>query len=307
MNINNIRKITNGRILKDEPMARHTTFRIGGPADYFITPLNTKELAGLIRYFALNNINYYIVGNGSNLLVSDDGYRGVVIDIGRNDGTAFAMLGYDDRGEKIELDAGAGCLMSAVGMICAKIGGTGFEELAGIPGCVGGAVVMNAGAFDREMKDVIKGVEAVDSKGGIHKLGIEELGLRYRGSKLMDDGFTVTRAYIELDKGNPDNINEKIEHFKNLRQEKQPLEVPSAGSVFKRPEGDYAGRLISEAGLKGFSVGDACVSEKHAGFIVNKGMASAKDVLNLINIVKDKVAEKFGVELETEIKLLGDF
>lgn len=307
MNINNIRKITKGAILKNESMARHTTFRIGGPADYYIIPLNTKELSGLIRYFAINRIDYYVIGNGSNLLVSDKGYRGVIIDLGRNDGTAFSMLGYDDSGEDLIMDLGAGCLMSAVGSLSARFGGTGFEELSGIPGCIGGAVVMNAGAFDREMKDVLLKVEAVDRKGNILELNKDELGLRYRGSRLMDEGLIVTRAEIALKKGNTEEINNRIEEFKKLRQEKQPVEYPSAGSVFKRPEGHFAGKLISDAGLKGLSVGDACVSEKHAGFIINKGTASAMDVYRLINMIRDKVSEQFGVCLEPEVKFLGEF
>ena len=307
MNINNIRKITGGKILKNEPMARHTTFRTGGPADYYIVPRNTKELAGLIRYFAINDIDYFVIGNGSNLLVSDDGYRGVIIDLGRNDDTAFTMLGYEWQGDELIMDLGAGCLMSAVGKFAAKFGGTGFEELSGIPGCIGGACIMNAGAFDREMKDVVKNIEAVDKKGGIHRLDASDIEFRYRGSSLMDEGYIVTRAEISLNRADTEDIERKGEELLKRRQEKQPLEYPSAGSTFKRPEGYFAGKLISDAGLKGLSIGGACVSEKHAGFIVNKGGASSCDIYELMKRVQETVSDRYGVTLEPEVRLLGKF
>lgn len=307
MNINNIRKITGGKILKNEPMARHTTFRTGGPADYYIVPRNTKELAGLIRYFAINDIDYFVIGNGSNLLVSDDGYRGVIIDLGRNDDTAFTMLGYEWQGDELIMDIGAGCLMSAVGKFAAKFGGTGFEELSGIPGCIGGACIMNAGAFDREMKDVVKNVEALDKKGSIHKLDASDIEFRYRGSSLMDEGYIVTRAEISLSRADTEDIERKSEELLKRRQEKQPLEYPSAGSTFKRPEGYFAGKLISDAGLKGLSIGGACVSEKHAGFIVNNGGASSCDIYELMKRVQETVSDRYGVTLEPEVRLLGKF
>ena len=307
MNINNIRKITGGMILKNEPMAGHTTFRTGGIADYYIIPRNTKELAGLIRYFALNGIDYFVIGNGSNLLVSDEGYRGVIIDLGRNDDTAFTMLGYEWQDDELIMDLGAGCLMSAVGRFAAKFGGTGFEELSGIPGCIGGACIMNAGAFDREMKDVVRSVEAVDKKGNIINLSASDIEFRYRGSSLMDEGLIVTRAEIALQKGETEEIEKKNEEFLKRRQEKQPLEYPSAGSTFKRPEGHFAGKLISDAGLKGFSVGGACVSEKHAGFVINKGGATSTDIYELMKKVREIVLDKYGVTLEPEVRLLGHF
>lgn len=288
-------------------MARHTTFRIGGPADYYIVPRNARELAGLIRYLSLNKIDYFMIGNGSNLLVSDSGYRGVIIDLGRNDDTAFVMLGVDDSGDELIMDIGAGCLMSAVGSYAAKFGGTGFEELSGIPGCIGGAAIMNAGAFGRELKDVIIKVGAVDRSGKLLELNASDISFGYRTSSLKKDGLIVTRVWIALKKDKTDNIEARIEGYKRQRQEKQPLEYPSAGSVFKRPAGDFAGRLISEAGLKGYSVGDAEVSEKHAGFIINKGNARAEDVYKLIGIIREKVLAEFNVELEPEIVMLGEF
>lgn len=307
MNINNIKKLTTGIIKKNEPMSAHTTFRTGGSADLYIVPRNTKETAALIRYFKLNKLPYFVIGNGSNLLVSDKGYRGAVIDLGRNDGTEFTMLGYEWQGDKLIADVGAGCFLSAVGNIAANIGATGFEELTGIPGCIGGACIMNAGAYGREMKDVVESVEIIDRDGNIRKLARDEIEFRYRGSSLMDDGCIVCRAEIGLSKGNTEDIKAKCEELFNKRKESQPLEYPSAGSTFKRPEGYFAGKLISDAGLKGYKVGGAEVSEKHAGFVINKDHATSEDIYKLIQDVKAKILDKDGVELEPEVRFLGDF
>ncbi len=307
MNINNIKKLTTGIIKKNEPMSAHTTFRTGGSADLYIVPRNTKETAALIRYFKLNKLPYFVIGNGSNLLVSDKGYRGAVIDLGRNDGTEFTMLGYEWQGDKLIADVGAGCFLSAVGNIAANIGATGFEELTGIPGCIGGACIMNAGAYGREMKDVVESVEIIDMDGNIRKLARDEIEFRYRGSSLMDDGCIVCRAEIGLSKGNTEDIKAKCEELFNKRKESQPLEYPSAGSTFKRPEGYFAGKLISDAGLKGYKVGGAEVSEKHAGFVINKDHATSEDIYKLIQDVKAKILDKDGVELEPEVRFLGDF
>mgnify|MGYP004473414347 FL=1 len=307
MNINNIKKLTTGIIKKNEPMSAHTTFRTGGSADLYIVPRNTKETAVLIRYFKLNKLPYFVIGNGSNLLVSDKGYRGAVIDLGRNDGTEFTMLGYEWQGDKLIADVGAGCFLSAVGNIAANIGATGFEELTGIPGCIGGACIMNAGAYGREMKDVVESVEIIDMDGNIRKLARDEIEFRYRGSSLMDDGCIVCRAEIGLSKGNTEDIKAKCEELFNKRKESQPLEYPSAGSTFKRPEGYFAGKLISDAGLKGYKVGGAEVSEKHAGFVINKDHATSEDIYKLIQDVKAKILDKDGVELEPEVRFLGDF
>ena len=307
MNINNLRRITGGAILKDEPMSRHTTFRTGGRADCYIIPRNTRELAGLIKYFELNGIAYFVIGNGSNLLVSDDGFRGAVIDIGRNDGTEFTMLGYEWQDDKLYIDAGAGCLLSAAGRIAAGIGATGFEALSGIPGCIGGACIMNAGAYGSEMKDVVKSVVTVNRRGEIKELSADEISFRYRGSSLMDEGLIVARAQLVLERGEKKSIESRMEELQQQRREKQPLEFPSAGSTFKRPEGHFAGKLISDAGLKGLSIGGAQVSEKHAGFIINKEGASSADIYSLIKTVQQKVYEEYGIKLETEVRLIGRF
>lgn len=307
MNINNLRRITGGAILKDEPMSRHTTFRTGGRADCYIIPRNTRELAGLIKYFELNGIAYFVIGNGSNLLVSDDGFRGAVIDIGRNDGTEFTMLGYEWQDDKLYIDAGAGCLLSAAGRIAAGIGATGFEALSGIPGCIGGACIMNAGAYGSEMKDVVKSVVTVSRRGEIKELSADEISFRYRGSSLMDEGLIVARAQLVLERGEKKSIESRMEELLQQRREKQPLEFPSAGSTFKRPEGHFAGKLISDAGLKGLRIGGAQVSEKHAGFIINKEGASSADIYSLIKTVQQRVYEEYGIKLETEVRLIGKF
>ena len=307
MNINNIRRLTTGIIRTDEPMSKHTTFRTGGPAKLYIVPKTTAELAALIRYFRLNGLDYFILGNGSNLLISDKGYQGAVIDMGRNDGTEFTMLGYEWQGDRLIMDAGAGCFLSAIGNIAANLGASGFEELTGIPGCLGGACIMNAGAYGRELKDVVSSITAVDKHGHVVRLDKAELDFYYRGSNLMDEGYIVCRAELELDKGDTEAVKAKCDELMAKRKASQPLEYPSAGSTFKRPEGNYAGKLISDAGLKGYSIGGAEVSEKHAGFIINKKNASSDDIYRLICDVRSKVLENFGVELQPEVRLVGDF
>ncbi len=307
MNINNIRRLTTGTVRANEPMSKHTTFRTGGPAKLYIVPRTTAELAALIRYFKLNGLDYFILGNGSNLLVSDAGYQGAVIDLGRNDDTEFTLLGYEWLDDKLIMDVGAGCFLSAVGNIAANIGASGFEELSGIPGCMGGACIMNAGAYGRELKDIVLNVTAVDNKGNIVKLNKDELQFRYRGSNLMDDGYIVCRAEIELARGEADEVKARCDELMAKRKESQPLEYPSAGSTFKRPEGFYAGKLISDAGLKGLRIGGAEVSEKHAGFIVNRGGAVSQDIYSLINDVRARVLDIYGVELQPEVRFLGTF
>ncbi len=307
MNINNIRRLTTGAVRANEPMSKHTTFRTGGPAKLYIVPRTTAELAALIRYFKLNGLDYFILGNGSNLLVSDAGYQGAVIDLGRNDDTEFTLLGYEWLDDKLIMDVGAGCFLSAVGNIAANIGASGFEELSGIPGCMGGACIMNAGAYGRELKDIVLNVTAVDNKGNVVKLNKDELQFRYRGSNLMDDGYIVCRAEIELARGEADAVKARCNELMAKRKESQPLEYPSAGSTFKRPEGFYAGKLISDAGLKGLRIGGAEVSEKHAGFIVNRGGAVSQDIYSLINDVRARVLDIYGVELQPEVRFLGTF
>ena len=309
MNINNIRKILKkGSLLQDEPMSKHTTFKVGGPARLYLIPGDEKEAAQLVRYFSLNGLPYYVIGNGSNLLVSDKGYEGAIIDLGRNDGTTFTMLGIDDEREgEVLFDCGAGCLLSSIGHYAAEFSAEGFEALAGIPGCVGGACIMNAGAFGSEMKDVIASVSVIDRSGQQKKLPLEELDFGYRSSSLMREGYIVTRAELLMKKGDKESIRQKMAELSEKRRSRQPLEFPSAGSTFKRPEGDFAGRLIEEAGLCGFSRGGAMVSEKHCGFVINRDNASAEDIYGLINEIIDRVHKKCGILLEPEVRMLGSF
>lgn len=316
MNLKNIRMIIKrGEILEHEPMKQHTSFRAGGAARYLIRPASLKELAGLVRYLCNNQIPYFVLGNGTNLLVSDAGYEGCIIDLGKHDGTEFTMLGIDDGtdaetacGEgEILFDAGAGCLLSSVGSFARKFSASGMEELFGIPGCIGGAAVMNAGAYGREMKDLIRGVTAVSPAGEIKKLSREELRFGYRSSSLMEEGDIVARVELLLHKGDPERIQERMDEVSRKRKEKQPLEYPSAGSTFKRPEGQFAGALIEAAGLKGYGVGGAQVSEKHAGFIINRDHASASDIYRLIAEVQEKVEAHSGIHLEPEVRFLGTF
>ena len=316
MNLKNIRNIVRrGVILENEPMCRHTTFRVGGPARYLIRPATRKELAALVHYLYQNRLPYFVMGNGSDLLVSDAGYNGTIIDMGKHDGTEFTMLGIDDGTDdatecgpgEIRFDAGAGCLMSDVGRFAAQFGGSGFEGLAGIPGCVGGACAMNAGAYGSEMKDVIRKLTVVSPKGEILTLDASEVRFAYRTTSILEDGYLVARAELCFQKGDPEQIREKTEEFLQRRKEKQPLEYPSAGSTFKRPEGAYAGQLIEQAGLKGFSIGGAQVSEKHSGFLINKDNASAQDIYDLIRAVQKRVFEASGFRLEPEVRMLGEF
>lgn len=285
-------------ILRDEPLSRHTSFKIGGPADYFAEPHSASEIKEIIGLCKRAEIPFTIIGNGSNLLVSDAGYRGVIICISRS------MRTIKTDGERIYAEAGA--LLSGIAREAQSNSLTGFEFAGGIPGTLGGAVVMNAGAYGGEMVQVIESVGVLDAGGKLLTLKNEELELGYRTSIIPKKGYIVVSAVIKLNKtDDADSIRNTMLELLAKRKEKQPLEYPSAGSTFKRPEGYFAGKLIEDAGLKGFSIGGACVSEKHSGFVVNKGDATAKDVLLLIEYVKNTVFEKFGVELEPEVKMLG--
>ncbi len=286
-------------VLRDEPMSRHTTFRIGGPADYFVTVQKNTEVKAVIRLCQESETPYYILGNGSNLLVGDKGYRGVVIQIFKK------MNQIHTEGTKIYAQAGA--LLSKVAAKALSEGLTGFEFASGIPGTLGGAVMMNAGAYGGEMKQVLQSAEVLTPQGEILTLTLPELELGYRTSIVAEKGYTVLSAVISLEKGDKEAIRAYMEDLKNRRTSKQPLEFGSAGSTFKRPEGYFAGKLIQDSGLRGFSVGDAQISEKHCGFVINRGKATAADVLSLIEQVQDRVEEKFGVRLETEVKRIGEF
>lgn len=285
-------------VLENELLSKHTTFRIGGPTRYFLTPDSIEGIKKAILVCKENSIPFYIIGNGSNLLVSDNGYEGVVIKIADN------LRGIIVEGNKIYAKAGA--TLAAIAHAALKNSLKGFEFAAGIPGTLGGALVMNAGAYGGEMKHVVESAEVLDTEGNVISLTNEELEFGYRTSTISKKGYFVISAIINLEYTEDEaGIREQMSELASRRREKQPLEFPSAGSTFKRPEGYFAGKLIMDAGLRGYTIGGACVSEKHCGFVVNKGGATADNVLELINHIRRVVFEKFGVELETEIKMLG--
>ena len=287
------------KIRRDEPMKTHTTFRVGGPADYFVMPETAEEVQRVTELCRMEEVPCYVIGNGSNLLVSDDGYRGVILQIYRS------MSGISVQGNIIRAQAGA--LLSAIAAKACENSLTGFEFAAGIPGTIGGASVMNAGAYGGEMKDVLKSVTVLDSAGQIRRIDRENLEMGYRTSIISREGYITLEAEIELSAGNPEEIRARMDDLRIRRVTKQPLEYPSAGSTFKRPEGYFAGKLIQDAGLAGFQVGGAKVSEKHCGFVINTGNATAADIHSLMWQVSAKVEEKFGVALEPEVKRLGVF
>ncbi|OUQ46514.1 UDP-N-acetylmuramate dehydrogenase [Lachnoclostridium sp. An118] len=287
------------RVLREEPMRLHTTFRIGGPAQYMVSPRTKEEVREVVRLCREEEMPWYIIGNGSNLLVSDRGYRGVVIQLYRDFG--------DIRTEGTSIFARAGASLARIAAEALKNSLTGFEFAAGIPGTLGGACIMNAGAYGGEMKDVLEQVTVLDGQGEIKTLEKGELDMGYRTSRAAREGYVVLEAALSLEKGEADEIRARMEDLKERRTSKQPLEYPSAGSTFKRPEGYFAGKLIQDAGLRGFRVGDAMVSEKHCGFVINCGSATAADVDRLIRQVQERVRESSGVTLEPEVKRLGEF
>lgn len=287
------------RVFTGEAMSRHTTFKIGGPADYFLMPDKDTDVGCIVKICKESAIPYFILGNGSNLLVGDGGYRGAVIQIYKN------MSAVTVEGTEITVQAGA--LLSSVAAAAKNAALTGFEFAGGIPGTMGGAVVMNAGAYGGEMKDVLTEVTVMDEEGEIVTLPADKLELGYRTSIIKTAGYIVLEAKLQLKEGNPEVIRETMKDLTIRRTTKQPLEYPSAGSTFKRPEGYFAGKLIMDAGLRGYSVGDAQVSQKHCGFVVNKGESTAADVLTLIKDVQETVLKQFGVKLEPEVKMIGEF
>ena len=287
------------RVLVDEPMKKHTTFRVGGNADYFVMPQNAEEVKKIVALCKDAEVPYYILGNGSNLLVGDRGYRGVIIQIYK------AMNDIQIEGDRVKVQAGA--LLSRVGTATLEAELTGFEFAAGIPGTVGGAVVMNAGAYGGEMKDIIVNATVLTQDGDIITINKEDLELGYRTSVIAKKGYVVLEAEYQLQPGEKEVIRARMDELKCQRVTKQPLEYPSAGSTFKRPEGYFAGKLIQDAGLRGFQVGGAQVSEKHCGFVINKDQATAADIRELMRQVSDKVMQEFGVKLEPEVKTLGEF
>lgn len=294
--LNNV--IAKDSILIDEPMSRHTTFRVGGPADFFVTPKAKEEVRDVVRICKEAGMPYYIIGNGSNLLVSDAGYRGVIVQI------------YKEMNEvKVEGDlvkAQAGALLSGIAAKALGAELSGFEFASGIPGTIGGACVMNAGAYGGEMKDVLESVTVLTGEGKIIELGRNELELGYRTSVIAKKGYIVLGAVLKLERGDGEKIKTYMDELKEKRVTKQPLKYPSAGSTFKRPEGYFAGKLIEDAGLRGFQVGGAQVSEKHCGFVINRDHATAADIMELMRQVQIRVKENSGVDLEPEVKRLGD-
>lgn len=294
-----IRIIPEKRVLRDEVMKKHTTFRVGGPADFFVMPGSREELRDITVLCKSEGMPYYIMGNGSNLLVSDRGYRGVIIQIYRE----MSMITVDEN----QITAGAGALLSKIAGSALEAGLTGFEFAAGIPGTLGGACMMNAGAYGGEMKDVLKEVTVLTPEGEFTVIPAGELDMGYRTSVIEKKGYVVLEAVIALEKGEHESIRKRMEELREKRVSKQPLEYPSAGSTFKRPEGYFAGKLIEDAGLRGFRTGGAQVSEKHCGFVINTGNAEAKDIMELMKQVSERVMEKSGVLLEPEVRRLGDF
>lgn len=285
-------------VLEQERMKKHTTFRIGGPADLFVTPQTKEAVAKTVRICREQGVPYYVIGNGSNLLVKDNGYRGVIIQLYKN----FSAIAVE--GEVLTAQAGA--MLSVIAKQALAYGLTGFEFASGIPGTIGGAAVMNAGAYGGEMKDVFEAVTVLTREGELKTVAADELKLGYRYSVIPENGWIVLEVRLKLAQGDPEQIRSCMEELKEKRVTKQPLDLPSAGSTFKRPEGYFAGKLIMDAGLRGFSVGGAQVSEKHCGFVVNTGEATAQDVLGLIAAVQRRVKETSGVTLEPEVKVIGE-
>lgn len=290
--------LSHERFLRNEPMCNHTTFKIGGPADYLMLPSSLKELQQMIEIMQSHGVPYQVLGNGSNILVLDGGIRGAVIKFER-------AMAYMRRDGKI-LTAGAGALLRDVAAFAAEEGLSGMEFACGIPGSVGGAVFMNAGAYEGEMKDVVACVRAVSKDGKIVSYAGDALRFGYRKSIFQKTEEIVAEVDFVLRNGTTYDIVEKMVQLQEKRESKQPLEMPSAGSTFKRPTGYFAGTLIEETGLKGFSVGGAEVSMKHAGFVVNKGNATAKDVLALIEEVQKRVYDLKGVKLHPEVQIIGE-
>lgn len=288
-------------LLFDEPLKKHSTFRIGGNADLLVTPQNEEQLEILFKYINDNSVRYVVIGNGSNLLFKDEGFRGIVVKIG----SEFSGITVSECDGGMLLSAKAGTLLSKLSFYAAENSLTGLEFAAGIPGNVGGAVLMNAGAYDGEMSFVLKESRYFDCKNiTFGTKSFKEHNFGYRYSSYQDDGLLILSATFMLKTGDKEEIISKIKDLNNRRTSKQPIEFPSAGSTFKRPEGYFAGKLIEDSGLKGYRRGGAMVSEKHCGFVINTGEATCEDVLCVIKYAQDTVFEKFGVKLETEVKII---
>ena len=292
--------IDENKIKYNEPMNKYTSFKIGGPAECLIKIDNEDDLKEILKFVKEENIKLTILGNGSNVLVLDKGIKGITLLM------KIEKIEMNEEGNKVLVKLGAGEKIAKVGRIFLNKSLTGFEEISGIPGTIGGAVRMNAGANGKEMKDIVKTVTCMDLSGNRKVFTNKEMEFSYRKSIIFSKKYIVTEVEIELKKGNGQEIKEKMEEYSNSRKEKQPLEYPSAGSTFKRGEDFITAKLIDEAGLKGMSVGGAEISTKHAGFIINKNNATAKDVLDLVQKVKEEIYKKFGKNIELEIEILGE-
>lgn len=293
--------ISKEKIKQNEPMKEHTSLKIGGPADFFIKVNCIEELKNILQFSKNNKIPLTIIGNGSNLLVKDKGIRGIVLKVELKN---IQIKNVDQR--NVEITVGNGIQMGFLAQKLLKEEITGFEELSGIPGTIGGTVIMNAGAHGKEMKDIVAEVTTIDYDGNIHVFTNEQSQFAYRHSKFIEEKYIILQVKILLEKGKKEDIKSKMDEYAKYRKEKQPIEYPSAGSTFKRGTDFITAKLIDDAGLKGYSIGGAKVSEKHAGFVINTDNATAQDVLDLVKYVKDTIYKKFGKEIELEIKILGE-
>lgn len=293
--------ISKEKIRQNEPMKEHTSLKIGGPAEIFIKINSIDELKGILELCRLNDIPLTIIGNGSNILVQDKGIKGIVL---KTELKQIQLINVNE--DKVEVIVDDGVQLGFLAQKLLKEEIAGFEELSGIPGTIGGAVVMNAGAHGKEIKDILTEVTAIDYNGNIHIFTNEQSEFSYRHSKFSDGKFIILQVKLLLEKGKKEEIKLKMDEYAQYRKEKQPIEFPSAGSTFKRGADFITAKLIDEAGLKGYSIGGAKISEKHAGFVINTGNATAQDVLDLVKYTSDKVYEKFGKKIELEIKVLGE-
>lgn len=293
-------KIEKNKILYNEPMKNHTTFKIGGPAEVLIKIDNIEDLKETLKFAKLNNKPITIIGNGSNVLVTDKGIKGITVII------KIENLKIEEKGKTIILQVGAGEKLAKLAGICMQKEIAGLEELSGIPGTIGGAVRMNAGAHGKEMKDIVKSIKCIDYQGDEKIFTNEEAEFEYRSSIFKNRKYIITEVELLLEKGNKEQIKSKMEEYRNYRKQKQPIEFPSAGSTFKRGEDFITAKLIEDAGLKGYKIGDAEVSTKHSGFIINKGNAKSDDVLELVKYVNEKVKQRFNKEIELEIEVFGE-
>ncbi len=299
MNIKEIQNIIpQENVYINEPMSKYTSFKIGGPAECMVKIKTLEQLKSILKYTNENNIKLTIIGNGSNILVSDEGIKGIVVKI------EIDNLEIDIQDKKAIITVGSGVKLGLLAQKCLKQEIAGFEFASGIPGTIGGAIRMNAGAHGSEMKDIVKTVTYVDRNGAVHKIESNQAEFEYRKSLFSHNDYIIVETEIELEKGNANEIKEKMTEYANFRKEKQPIEYPSAGSTFKRGSDFITAKLIDECGLKGYQIGGAQISEKHAGFIINKNNATAKDVIKLMEYTKEQVYEKFGKIIEAEIEIL---